>query len=449
MRRPGQIKPHRRAGIWYLVRRVPREFEHLDARRPVKLSTDIAIVDDPKGVRAKKVVEQLNLQLEAYWRGLRDGQSVEAWQRFEAAKKRAKALGVTYQTVDELRASGRLEDVLSRVELLVNRKLVDREDDVAAVLGGEARPRLRISDLPDEYEKLLRAKLASFSEGQRTRWKNPKAKAVKNFVAAVGDKFLDETTRADAVTFREWWQDKLAADGLEIGTANKDIGHMNKMWRELDMANHLGLPQIFSRLRMEGETTGNRAAFSPEEANTIILSPDLDRLNDEARDILLIVAELGMRPSEVCGVLPHHIQLETAIPFVDITPEDRQLKNAQSERSIPLVGNALAAFRRHPDGFPTYRDKADTLSATVNKALRKAKLLPTKDHSLYSFRHAFEDRLIEVETPDKVVASLMGHKFQRPKYGKGPSLELKRNWLNKVLLPHRGAHVPEPPAPND
>jgi hypothetical protein len=75
------------------VRRVPKEFEAMDPRRPVKLTTDIAVVDDPRAVRARKVVEQLNLQLEAYWQGLRDGQSAEAKARFDAAQKRARSLG--------------------------------------------------------------------------------------------------------------------------------------------------------------------------------------------------------------------------------------------------------------------------------------------------------------------------------------------------------------------
>lgn len=440
MKRAKQPEPKNRDGIWYLIRRVPKEFEALDPRRLVRMSTNIAVVDDPRKVRAKGVVEQLNLQLEAYWMGLRDGQSVEAKARFEAAQKRARSLGMTYQTVAELRDGGRIEDVLTRVEFLLDRNLVESEMDVTAVLGGESRPRFKVSDMPAEYEKLNVATLAGYSDKQKVRWLNPKKKAANNFIAALGgvDKHLDELTRADAITFREWWQTKLAADGLEIGTANKDFGHLNKMHRELDMKHHLGLSPVFASMRIGGESTGSRAAFSLKQAVEIVLSPALESLNDEARDITLIVAELGMRPSEVCGVLPHHIRLDDDIPSVEITPEERQLKNPQSERFMPLLGNALAAFRRHPGGFPHYREKgADTLSATINKALRKANLLPTREHTLYSFRHAFEDRLIEVETPDKVVAALMGHKFQRPKYGKGPSLELKLRWLEKIVLPVR------------
>lgn len=436
MRRTAAVKPHNRAGIWYLVRRIPVEFAHLDSRAsPVKLTTDIAVVNDPKAIRARLIVNQLNLELEAYWRGLRDGQSAEARIRFEAAQGRARALGVNYQTVAELRASGNIADALARIELLVARKAVDSETDVTAVLGGEDRPKFRVSDMDDEYEKLQKATLTTYSPAQRKRWKNPKTKAVKNFIAAVGDKQLADLTRADAIQFREWWQTKLATDNLEIGTANKDFGHMNKMHRSIDTAHHLGLLPIFAVLRLEGETTGTRAAFMPDEVLAILTSPRLhSSLNAEALAIVHVMAETGMRPSEICSLRAEQIRLDADIPFVQIKPIGRKLKNPQSERDIPLVGAALAAMQRFPTGFATYNDKADSLSATVNKSLGKAGLLPSKDHTLYSLRHAFEDRLIEEEPPDKVVAALMGHKFQRPKYGKGPTLDLKVRWLRRIAF---------------
>lgn len=70
----------------------------------------------------------------------------------------------------------------------------------------------------------------------------------------------------------------------------------------------------------------------------------------------------------------------------------------------------------------------------MNKVMGNNNLLPTPDHSLYSLRHTFEDRLTAVEAPGKVIASLMGHKWIRPKYGSGPSLEQKRDWLQKIAF---------------
>ena len=119
---------------------------------------------------------------------------------------------------------------------------------------------------------------------------------------------------------------------------------------------------------------------------------------------------------------------------VKILPEGRRLKTDDSEREIPLVGVALAAMRLHPKGFPRYRDKSSGLSATLNKYLTENGLRPTTDHSVYSLRHSFKDRLIGAEAPDSLIDSLMGHKTYKPKYGKGPSLELKLKFMERIAF---------------
>jgi integrase len=87
-----------------------------------------------------------------------------------------------------------------------------------------------------------------------------------------------------------------------------------------------------------------------------------------------------------------------------------------------------------PEGFPRYRDKSSSLSATLNKYLTENGLRPSRDHTVYSLRHSFKDRLVAVEAPDSLIDSLMGHKTYKPKYGKGPSLELKLKFLQRISL---------------
>lgn len=61
MARPREeAKPRKTAGFWHLVRRVPKEFACIDKRRFATLTTSIAIVDDPKGVAAQRVVRELD-----------------------------------------------------------------------------------------------------------------------------------------------------------------------------------------------------------------------------------------------------------------------------------------------------------------------------------------------------------------------------------------------------
>lgn len=434
MRKAARPTPHKRDGIWYLVRRVPNEFAQLDRRGIVRVSTGIAVADDPRAVRASSVVLQLDTELQAYWRGLRDGQSAEARIRFEAAQKRARALGLPYQTAPEL-SEGAIADLLKRVNLLVQNGAVDDEREVAAVLGGEQRPALKLSGLLDEFEEIQKSTLGAMSEDQKRKWRNPKKRAVDNLISVITDKAIGDITRSDAVAFRKWWQDRIATKDLDIGTANKDFGHISKMLHAVDITHQMGLKPVFARLRIEGAVQKQRAAFLPDFVQEKILAPGaLDGLNDEARDLVYLIADTGMRLSEAANLRPENILLDAEIPHVQIRANGRKLKTDHSARDIPLVGAALEAMRRNPKGFPRYRHKADSLSALVNKVLDGRKLLPTPDHSLYSLRHTFEDRLTAVEAPEKVVASLMGHKWIRPKYGAGPTLEQKRDWLQKIAF---------------
>jgi hypothetical protein len=133
-------------------------------------------------------------------------------------------------------------------------------------------------------------------------------------------------------------------------------------------------------------------------------------------------------------LLPETIHLDAPIPYVSIRPIGRVLKTVQSARDIPLVGMALEVVRLHPEGFRRYSDNAEALSALVNKYLHAHDLLETPEHSLYGLRHCFEDLLTAAEAPDKVVAWLMGHKWHRPRYGEGPTLEQKARWLNAIAF---------------
>lgn len=121
----------------------------------------------------------------------------------------------------------------------------------------------------------------------------------------------------------------------------------------------------------------------------MILAPGkLDALNADARDVMLVFMETGARPSELVNLRKDQIRLLAAIPHIrvevlerDDNAPGRELKTEQSERDIPLVGLALDAMRRHPDGFARHFDKGDNLSATLMKHLKRHKLLPTPKHT--------------------------------------------------------------------
>ena len=88
-----QAEPQKRDGFWYLIRRVPTEFLDVDERQIVRLSTGIRVADDPRGVFARKKVEELDRALWERWGFRRAGRAVEAETRYRAAVDTARTLG--------------------------------------------------------------------------------------------------------------------------------------------------------------------------------------------------------------------------------------------------------------------------------------------------------------------------------------------------------------------
>ncbi|WP_334150356.1 integrase [Hyphomicrobium sp.] len=326
--------------------------------------------------------------------------------------------------------------MVRRIELLERRGWVDEPKAADAVLGNAAPTRIALSTLLKEYEVERRTHLAKFSPDQLRRWRNGKKRAIANFKAVLGrNAYLEDLTRTDALDFREWWQDRVIGEGVQVATANKDIGNLNRMIRTLNRARRLGLEPIFAELRIEGEKYGSRAPYTVEFIQTKILADGaLDGLNPEARRVIYVCAEIGLRPVEVVNLTKGAIRLDCDVPHVVVQAEGRVLKTDHSERHIPLVGVALEAMKMQPEGFPTYFDGSPALSATVNKFLSAHDLRPTDRHSLYSLRHTFEDRLTAVEAPEKILCYAMGHKYSRPKYGSPPSLEQLKGWLDKIAF---------------
>lgn len=424
----------RRCGTWHFVRRVPAEFAHLDARGVIKHSTKVRIANDRTGRRAARVALRLNEELELHWQTLAGGGARDDLTRYDAARRRARSLGFEYVENTQLLMLPP-EHRLDRLETLVARGAANDPVARAALLGTEKRPVCRLSKLFEEFEALTEDEVRSLSPNQLRIWRNGRMRAVENFVSVVGDKPVNEVTADDAIDYAEWWRERILNDHVAAKTANKDIGQLSRMLKDLSIRRRLNIPDIFKGLRLRGEVEKSRMPFETDFVQDKLLATGaLDGLNEDARYTLYVVAETGCRPSEIANLQANAIHLGAKIPYIKIQPDGRKLKTDDSEREIPLVGVALAAMKLRPQGFPRYRDKSSSLSATLNKYLFEHGLRPSKDHSVYSLRHSFKDRLVGAEAPDSLIDNLMGHRTYKPKYGRGPSLELKLKFLEAIAF---------------
>ena len=417
-----------RSGHLHFRKRVPRRFASVEDREYVWISlhTDL---EDVARRKAGAVWEEM---LEA-WEAKLHGDTEDYDQRLAAAKHLAGIRGYRYLPAKQV-AKLPADQFYDRVQRSMRKDGSFDMREAEALLGAVPKPTLTLSQCLKEFWKLAADRTVGKSEDQVRRWRNPRIKAIKNLIGVVGDKEISDITADDMLDFREWWMDRIRSEGLTPNSANKDIVHISNVLRTVNKMKRLGLTLPLGDLAIKEGEKKTRPAFSVDWIKSKLLAPGaLDGLNPEARAILLALVNTGARPSEIAALTPEQIRLDHDVPHISIEPFGRQLKSQYARRKIPLLGVSLEAFRQFPDGFPRYRDSA-ALSATVNKYLRTRGLLETPDHSMYSLRHSFEDRMLAAGIDERVRCDIFGHRLNRERYGAGASLEMARDLLKPLSL---------------
>ena len=412
---------------YYYNRRPPEIVWEYDRRKVVR----VALKTDSERLATRKAV-MFNEQMEAYWQSLIAERKLHTNSGFRKTVRIARQLGFTYQPMAVV-AKLPDQEIVERILVLLDAT----PKQVEAVLGGRPEPELTVKQALERFWSLAKDRTINKTENQRRKWQNPRIKAVANFVALVGDKDMKQINKEDILAFRDWWIERIKTENKNPSSANKDFIHLKDVFQTVSDHEKLemDISHLFKKIMLETRFRQARLPFSTEQILSILQSDKLRDMNDEARYFLYAAAETGARSSEIVGLLPEDIKLDAEIPHISITDrKERPLKTPHSQRDIPLLGYALEAFKAMPNGFPKYRDKADHLSSAVNKFLRENGMFPSDKHSVYSFRHSFQDRILAVSAPDRVQAELMGHKYERPKYGDGATLKLKLKWLNKIKL---------------
>lgn len=443
----------KRGDRWHYVRRVPSEYQAFDKRGTVRKSLKTESLE-----LARKKRDELALADEQYWaslsqlgrsgliKGTKNEALALAQQKYSEAKATAMAHGFQYRPIDEL-AKAQTDDILSRLSSLeINSKLnaIPAKDHVDALLGTVKRPKVLLSQAFELYcSKIAVSELIGKSNGQKRAWRKPRAKAVNTFISLNGDLPMSEITREHAKVLHDWWAERIYPDDPNAkayapNSGNRDIGCLSKLFRvywEYEGEENRANP--FRKLRFSDKQGEKRRPFSNVWVRQKILVPGLfDGINREAAIIVYALIETGCRPSEIANILPENILLDADVPYIRIrNTTHMQIKSSASDRDIPLVGVSLEAMKQAPKGFPRYRDKSALLSASLMKAFRAKSLFPTDEHKVYSFRHSFEDRMLEADIDYGLRCLLMGHKNSRPSYGDGGSMEYRRDQLLKIAHP--------------
>ena len=264
-------------------------------------------------------------------------------------------------------------------------------------------------------------------------------RAVGYLLEVADDKPIDTYTRTDANALREY----LRGRGLASESIGRNLTSIRAIVNFVSKEEGLQPPLAFSGVYL-GEPTRKTDRYVPTTTELRSLQARCRSSDDELRWLLALISDTGLRLSEALGVSCEDVYLDTPHPYVVIEPKPwRRLKTADSERMVPLVGEALWAAQRATAAsdtrhlFPSYCDgqttKANSASATLNKWL---KVHVSKDIVVHSLRHAMRDRLRAVECPADVIDQIGGwsRKGVGESYGRGYQVEQLHRWMADCCL---------------
>lgn len=424
-------------GKWYhYKRRVPALYRSSLGKDSIRcqLNTDSELVAKERAHEVTRTVDEFLSNL--------DKAPVDVQTAFKNEIDKLKFRGFKYKPYAEVIAETTSTEFANR---LVAAHKADTLREANMVMGITKQPQLLVSNTLKYVEEHHRIALADKNPDQLRRWKNPKIKAINNFIIVNGDKSVEEINREDILEFKRWWVDRILDEKLTANSANKDFSHLSNALRITSDNLLLKIPvsDIFSNIRLAENDEEERRPFPTDHIENVLLKHDYNT-HAECKFLIFAMADTGCRPSELTGLDPSagEIRLDTTIPYIKIQKnKHRTLKTPQSRREIPLVGAALHAFKElavinahRGGGFDKYFANSTGLSATVNKYLQENDLRYSDKTTLYSLRHSLEDRLQATELPEKVHCSIFGHKYNRERYGDGPTLGQKKKWLDKIAF---------------
>ena len=344
-----------------------------------------------------------------------------------------------------------VDEIVRRLALLqANDKSVE-SPAFAAVMGGYNYPDTLVSEVAQNMAELCPDKVSNKNRRQVNAWHSNYKRAAKTFSTLISDKPIKDITSDDAGKYMLFWDTRVRDQECTILHADKHIGYMRAMvdayYRNQECVEYLNPfkgVKTNSRPNWEKNAGAKRKAeFSPNWIKQVIINGSaLSGMNSELRDILIIAAETGCRHAEIFDAPASAFQLNCKIPHLviqaEITGEDRrEIKNRASCRLVPLVGAALEAAKRHPEGFARYRGNGRFSKSAIDYFTQN-NLFPSSDHKLSSLRHSYESRMIHAGISNEMRGFMMGHSLKRIRgrevYGDEAALELKALYAEMVAF---------------
>ena len=266
---------------------------------------------------------------------------------------------------------------------------------------------------------------------------------VQSVIDVLGDRPLDEYVSSDAAAYRDY----LLKKGLTTNSVKRNFSTIRSIINLCIQEHGLDCKNAFSRVYLPDLDDSKKRKPIPIE-NIRQIQQDCRQADDEARWLVALISDTGMRLLEAAGLHIDDIKLDEEVAHIDLKPHAwRGLKTRGNQRQIPLVGASLWAAQRikqtntvSPFAFPRYTSakgtNANSASAAINKWLKPR--VP-EGCVIHSFRHSLRDRLLAVQCPSDMIDQIGGWATAGvgQAYGEGYNIDSKLGWLERINLPHK------------
>jgi len=261
---------------------------------------------------------------------------------------------------------------------------------------------------------------------------------IQSVIDLLGDRPLDEYSSSDAAMYRDY----LLKKGLNTASVKRNFSTIRSIINLTIQEHGLDCRNAFSKVYLPDlDDVKQRKPIPIEDIRQI--QKDCVSYDDEARWLVSLISDTGMRLSEAAGLHIDDIKLDDEVPHINLKPHPwRRLKTKGSQRQIPLVGASLWAAQRiksntnnSPYAFPRYTSNKGTNANSASAALNKwLKSRVPEGCVIHSFRHSLRDRLRDVQCPSDMIDQIGGWSTLGigQGYGDGYDLMMLENWMNRI-----------------
>ena len=260
---------------------------------------------------------------------------------------------------------------------------------------------------------------------------------MQSVIDVLGDRPVDEYASSDAASYRDY----LLKKGLTTNSVKRNFSTIRSIINLCIQEHGLDCKNAFSRVYLPDLDDSKKRKPIPIE-NIRQIQEDCKLEDDEARWLVALISDTGIRLSEAAGLHINDIILDEDIPYINLKPHPwRSLKTKGSQRQIPLVGASLWAANRvktnshHTFAFPRYNTTSTTNGNSASAAINKWLKQRVPDGCvIHSFRHSLRDRLRAVQCPSDMINQIGGWSTSGvgQAYGEGYDLRMRSEWVERM-----------------